>query len=435
MAAAAIPTASTTEAAAEARVARLHHFLLGPLVFLGAFVIIDIPYNVAFILAALAMAFGGWRISAPMTPMFVLTLVYIAGGLASLSQNFEAFVSNRYMVTIFFLACTCFYFAAILQEHTRRRLEIVRNATIVSAIIACFIGLLGFFDVAGLGAYLRVYEGRASGPFRDPNVFGSFLALPAMYLMQDILLGEKRGQWWRIIAFMLVALLVFLSFSRGSWVVLAVASIMLVALTLATEPAMRRRVAGMTVAAFVGFLLLLIALLSVDDIYAVFEQRARLLQSYDEGRTGRFGKILHSLGMLLESPNGLGPLRYYLYFFEDPHNVYVNGFANFGWVGGLAYLGLIVATCVVGFRMCFQNSPWRRETVAIWCALFTQILQGVQIDTNTWRHFNMMIGLIWGIGAAWAMMQRRAAARAQVSAPVAPVQAATIPASAFIAAR
>ncbi len=410
----------------------LHRFCLGALVFTGAFVVFEGPYNAAFIIAALVMFAAGARVTAPLAPFLLLTLIYVGGGLASLIAGaLGDFMSQRYVVTMFFLACTSFYFAIVLQEETSRRMAIIRNATLASAIIACFIGLVGFFDVGGLAESFRVYEGRASGTFRDPNVFGSFLIFPAILLMQDALVG-RPGLWWRAPSLMLVALMIFLTFSRGSWLAFAGAALILAALTLITERDKARRVAMMGLAAFAALALLVAAILSIDDIRAIFEQRAQLLQSYDEGRFGRFGKIIYSLPLLFDNPLGLGPLRYADTFFEDPHNVIINGFANFGWVGGSAYIALIVSTCYVGFRHALQPSPWRPDAIAVGGALFVQMLQGVQIDTNSWRHFNMMIGLIWGLTAAWATMRRRADRRA--SAPAAPIQTA-IPASAIIAAR
>ncbi|WP_342362745.1 O-antigen ligase family protein [Terrarubrum flagellatum] len=414
----------------------LHRLSLGLLVFTGAFVVFDGPYNAAFIFAAVVMIAGGARLNAPLAPMIVITLVYVMGGLASLiGNNLDDFIPQRYIFTMFFLACTAFYFAMVIQEETTRRIDIIRKATIASAVISCFIGLIGFFDVAGLAQYFRVYEGRASGTFRDPNVFGSFLILPAIFLLQDLIVG-RRGLWWRATAFLLIALMIFLSFSRGSWVAFALAGAMLFVLTAVTERDKAGRLMAMSLAALIVFALLAVAVLSIDDIRSVFEQRAKLLQSYDEGRFGRFGKLVYALPLMLENPNGLGPLRFRNFFFEDPHNVYLNGFVNFGWLGGLSYLALIVSTCVVGFKICMQPSPWRREAIAIFCSLFTQVLQGFQIDTNTWRHFNMMIGLIWGIMAAWTLMKKRAkeAPRAHSAPPPTAVQAA-IPASAIIAAR
>lgn len=380
---------------------RVQDFCLGLLVFTGAFVVIDGPYNAAFIIGAIIFAFAGFRITLPLMPFIIVTLLYFFGGLMSLMPYVDQFVPSRYIVTIFFLACTSFYFALQMQERTGERLEIIRNASIASAMISCFIGLIGYFDVAGLAQYFRVYEGRASGTFRDPNVFGSFLILPAIFLMQDLIVGLKRGLWWRGIAFFLIVIMIFLSFSRGSWVAFAGAAAVLIALTLLTDFERKGRIIAMGIVSLIFLALLIAVVLSVDDVRQVFEQRAKLTQSYDEGRTGRFGKMLLAIPMLLDHPNGLGPLRFSLYFFEDPHNTYVNGFTNFGWFGGISYLVLIGMTFYVSFKHVFQRSPWQRDAIAVWTTLLVHFVQGFQIDTNTWRHFNMMMGLIWGMAAAW----------------------------------
>lgn len=403
---------------------RVQNFCLVLLVFSGAFVVVDGPYNAAFILGAIIFALAGFRITLPLMPFFIVTLLYFFGGVLSLLPHIDEFISSRYIFTIFFLACTSFYFALQMQDRTQERLTIIRNASIASALISCFIGLIGYFDVAGLAQYFRVYEGRASGTFRDPNVFGSFLVLPAIFLMQDLIVGLKRGLWWRAIAFLLIVIMIFLSFSRGSWVAFAGAAGVLILLTLATDSERKGRILAMGMASLIFLAVMIVVVLSIDDVREVFEQRAKLTQSYDEGRTGRFGKILIAIPKLLDNPNGLGPLRFSLYFFEDPHNTYVNGFTNFGWLGGLSYLMLVVMTLYVGFRHVFQRSPWQREAIAVWSALLVHFIQGFQIDTNTWRHFNMMLGLIWGMAAMWTYLNWRANAqkkrlpRRDISQPV-----------------
>ena len=81
-----------------------------------------------------------------------------------------------------------------------------------------------------------------------------------------------------------------------------------------------------------------------------FYKRASATQDYDEGPTGRFGNQKRSLPMLVERPNGMGPLRFRLIFGLEPHNSYINAFASNGWLGGFAFLGLVLTTTFVGFR-------------------------------------------------------------------------------------
>ena len=46
------------------------------------------------------------------------------------------------------------------------------------------------------------------------------------------------------------------------------------------------------------------------------------------------------------------------------------------------------------------RTPWQGQTIALFCSFFATALQGVQIDTDHWRHFWMMLGCMWGMFAA-----------------------------------
>ena len=93
-------------------------------------------------------------------------------------------------------------------------------------------------------------------------------------------------------------------------------------------------------------------------------------------------------------------LRWRLTFGLDPHNSYIGGFANGGWLGGFAFLGLALATGYVGFRLCLSPSPVQRQAQIVWPALFIFFLQAFQIDIDHWRHVYMMMGMVWALEAA-----------------------------------
>jgi hypothetical protein len=182
---------------------------------------------------------------------------------------------------------------------------------------------------------------------------------------------------------------------------------------------MRRRilfsaaiVAGVSVVA-------ILLVLSNDQIREFFFQRATLTQDYDEGPTGRFGNQLRSIPMLLERPNGFGPLRFRLIFDLDPHNGFINAFASNGWLGGFSFIALILTTSFVGFRGSLTASPYLREMQVVWCATFVFFLQSLQIDIDHWRMFFVTFGAVWGIEAArvrWFDVKARAAMRAPPAA-------------------
>lgn len=398
--------------------ARIENGLLWLLGLSGAVVIVEpSPYDAMFLLILPLFLIGGMRLHLSSLAFIVPLVGFNIGGLLSVLPFFQESRSVFFVVTSIYLAFTSVFFACLMLERPVPRLNALLRGYVWAAVIASFAGLLGYFDVAGLGDVFTLY-GRASGTFKDPNVLSVFVILPLVFLAQDLLLRRRN--------FLLSALQfgvilfggVFLSFSRGAWAHAAVSLLLMVTLTFVLTPSLnlRRRI---TVIAALGGIVLIGAVAvaaSLEGVREMLETRASLDQSYDLGETGRFGNQLRSISELLERPNGFGPLRFRFYFPEDPHNVYVNAFASYGWTGGISYIVLILLTVVIGWRTVLARLPVQPYAIAIWSVLFVQILQGFQIDTDHWRHWYLMLGLIWGLFALEWRQRRSAPARRRIEA-------------------
>ncbi|MGL4975645.1 MAG: O-antigen ligase family protein, partial [Bosea sp. (in: a-proteobacteria)] len=357
------------------------------------------PYEVAFLLAFGVYALCGIRFSQKLLPMAVLLLLYNIGGTFSLIPWMDEPASVRFMAVSVYLMITSVFFAAIMADDPLGRLDTMRKGYLMAAWVAGTAGIIGYFNIGGSGSFLALY-GRASGTFKDPNVLGPFLVLPIVYLIQGILVG--RISLLRGFLFMSIPLFgLFLTFSRGAWGNLVLATALMMLLMFLTSPNANRRarIILISLACVLGIVAALGVALSFEGIRVIFEERASLEQSYDLGVTGRFGNQLRSIPLMLDNPNGLGPLRFRWHFPEDPHNVYINAFASYGWLGGISYAALTVATCYVGWRTVFQRTPWQNHAIAIWSVLFITILQGMQIDTDHWRHVYLLLGLTWGLAS------------------------------------
>ncbi|MBS7698833.1 O-antigen ligase family protein [Chelatococcus sp. YT9] len=383
------------------RLARLDSLTLWLFVFAGAFVLIEPSlYELLFPLALGVALLIGFRIPASAAPLIVLLTLFNMGGAFALMPYLDESRSVMFIVISIYLAMTSVFFASVLTHEPERRLETIRSALIWSAWPAGIAGLLGYFDVAGLGSIFTVY-GRASGTFKDPNVMGPYMVLPIVYIVQGFI--ERRSGALKTIVLLSVPLLaLFLSFSRGAWADLVGALGLLFALSFVTGATLAQR--RMMIVYALGCMAVLVVMLgialSIDGVREIFTMRASLSQDYDEGATGRFGNQLRSIPLLLDHVNGLGPLRFHYYFNADPHSVYINAFASYGWLGGLSYLTLIIATWVIAWRTVFRRSPLQSHAIAVWSALIVIIIQGFQIDTDHWRQFYLMLGLTWGIAAA-----------------------------------
>ncbi|WP_083269500.1 O-antigen ligase family protein [Bosea vaviloviae] len=357
------------------------------------------PYELIFLLAVFVFVLTGIRFSQKLVPLLCLLLLYNIGGAFSLIPWMDEPASVRFTAVSVYLMITAIFLAAIMADDTIARLETLRRGYVFAAWCAGLAGTLGYFNIAGLGDAFTLY-GRASGTFKDPNVLGPFLVVPIIFALQHILIG-RLGLMRGLVVMSLPLAALFLTFSRGAWGNLVASALLMVLLTFLTSPSASRRmrIVFLTAAALVLVVMALLIALSFENIRSVFEVRASLDQSYDQGVTGRFGNQLRSIPLLLGEPNGFGPLRFRWFFPEDPHNVYINAFASYGWLGGCAWLALMAATCHVGWALVFKRTPWQNHAIVLWSVLFITILQGVQIDTDHWRHVYLMLGLIWGLAA------------------------------------
>ena len=381
-------------------IASLQRGVLWLFVFCGCFALIEpSPYEVMFLVTVFIFLITGLRINAKVVPLIFILLIFNIGGIFSLIPFMDEAPSVRFIAVGIYLMFTSFVFAALMSDDAVNRLDTMAKALVASAWFAATAGIIGYFDIGGVGEYLTLY-GRAAGTFKDPNVFGPYLVLPVIFVMQAIIVG-RIGLVRGVLLMSVPVLGILLSFSRGAWGNLVGATLVLFALTFITSPNAIGR------ARVIGFSLLILAVaaaglmvaLSFEGIREVFNERASLNQSYDLGVQGRFGNQARSIGMLLEMPNGMGPLRFRWHFPEDPHNTYINAFASYGWIGGFSYIALVVVTMIVGWTAVFRRCVTQPYAIAVWSVLFITLLQGFQIDIDHWRHVYLMLGLIWGLRA------------------------------------
>ena len=360
------------------------------------------PYDFLALLAIPVWLAGGVSLHRALVPILLLWTVFEAAGFLALMPYWEEHDAQLYQLQSLYLFVTTVFFTVFFSERTLARGELCLKAFTAGAVVAALVGLVGYLNLGGLGPALTTYEGRVSGTFKDPNVFGSYLILSAAYLMQGLLLGTTRRPLLTFGSLLLVLVGVFVSFSRGSWGATLGALVLTTASGYVTVDTsrLRRRIVTMTGLAGLTALVTVGGMLSVPDVRTFFIQRAAVTQDYDDGVTGRFGNQLRSLPMLVERFEGFGPLRFRLIFGLEPHNSFIGGFANDGWIGGFAWIAITLTSCFVGFRLMFARSPFRRLAQVYAPTLFVLLVQGVQIDVDHWRQLFLCFGAVWGMEAA-----------------------------------
>ena len=359
------------------------------------------PYEGLFVVTALVFAVTGFSLPRPVAVLIVLLLLYNIGGVFALFPFITEKEPVFYIAITFYMSVTAIFFAGVFLTDTNRRFRIVESAWVFAAIIASLCGMAGYFDIAGSAEIFTLY-GRATGTFKDPNVLGPFLCGPAILLIEGFFTARLKHAFISLMALLVILAGIFFSFSRGAWGVTVLSAMLCGFLIFMTSSSaiIRMRVIVVGALGLVLIALILAAILSVESIRDFFFERFVLLQEYDEGPRGRFGKLASAVSLLLERPNGIGPLHFTDFFPEAPHNAYVNAFSSYGWLGGFAYLAFIACTFRMGWTAVWKRTPWQGTYIAIWSFTFVQYVQGLQIDTDHWRHLWMVVGITWGAGAA-----------------------------------
>ena len=359
------------------------------------------PYDLASLVAMPLWFLGGFTIHRSFIVFGFLIILYTITGFLALVPSWNNPDSSLYQYQSAYLVLTGLFYALYMGARTVARVELCLKAYTAGCLVAAVTGILGYFNVAGLGDEVFSHAGRASGTFKDPNVLGSYLVLAINYLALNLTLGRAKSVFLSSALLLVIFAGMFLSFSRGSYGATVFSFGLMIASVFFTtkDLRMKRRILIATAGAIAMVAAVVIVLLSIPETREFFNQRTAATQDYDEGSTGRFGNQLRSIPMLIERFMGFGPLRFRLTFELEPHNSYVGAFANNGWIGGFLFFLIVGVTVYIGLRLMFRDSPYQRQAQVVAPTLFALFLQGFQIDIDHWRFVFFMLGAVWGLEA------------------------------------
>ncbi len=299
-------------------------------------------------------------------------------------------------------------FAAFVAKSPRAHTELIFKAWTWAAVAAAFTALVGYFALLP-GAYdLFTKFDRASGTFKDPNVLGPFLIAPILYLLHVALQRSFLRMIVPLAVIGMLSLAVLLTFSRGAWMNLAVALTVYGYLALLTSKRATTRL-KLTALLFAGGLFaagLVAVALTSDTISSMFAERANLAMTYDVGPEGRFGGQEKAVELITENPLGIGAQEFTTrHHTEEVHNVYLSLMLNAGWLGGGVYWILVGLTLVLGFRHAMKDTETRPLFLVAYAAFVAVALEGLIVDTDHWRHFYLLMAIIWGLMSAGTLAE------------------------------
>lgn len=382
-------------------------------VLLSGFVLFEpAPYELL-----VAGMIGLWTITGaltvPRSVMFLLVtvLAFNIGGAISTMQMLTWEKAPLYVAISTFLGLSAVFFASLIARKPER-LELIFKAWTIAAVATSLAAIGGYFAIVpGAGAFV-LYD-RAKGFFEDPNVFAPYLALPTLYSVHLLLTRPARHLVSGILVSGILLAGVFLSFSRAGWGLLLASCMALVFAHLAHSRSnrFRLRLTLLTLLAVAGAAALLVVALQFESVRSIFFARAQVLQDYDASHFGRFERQLMGFMLATERPFGIGPMEFGRIYGEDPHNIWLKMLMAYSWLGFAAYATMILVTLGAGFRILFRDRPWQPYLLCAYIVFLGHVAMGAVIDTDHWRHFFLLLGIVWGCIALEAQHGRDTAAR------------------------
>lgn len=331
---------------------------------------------------------------------FVMWMIFVALGLAACSVSTNMGTAVTHQVVTLFLALGTFVLAGYIAQDPEPRFRLIMIFYIVGCLLAAAAAFAGYFRIIPSAYDLFTNYGRARGTFKDPNVLGAALA-PAIIATAWATLREPvRNAVIAAIVCLPLCLALLLTFSRGAWISTALS--LLVAAWLALVTTRRasdfRRLAIVAAIGTGTLIAVLGAALQLEAVQGLFQERASLDQSYDVGPEGRFGGQAKAVGLILENPFGIGTHTFRdTYHHEEAHNVYLSQFMNAGWIGGTLYAVSVFGTLAAGFYGLRRRNALQGPLIIATASFAGVVFEGFVIDTDHWRHFFILMALIWGL--------------------------------------
>jgi hypothetical protein len=321
-----------------------------------------------------------------------------------LLEDYQWGDSARMLATSWYLGLTAILFACIFSHDTMRRIATLRASYVAAGVVASLLGVAGYFTVffsiiPGLDIFSL--EDRAVAGFKDPNVLACFLIPPLTWLIQGFITDRIRLH--NLIAAIIIFIGLVLAFSRAAWLSFILSTALAMWLLFVTQQSRRTRYRLLLLMAIgvVVVAAVLVAISSIDVVGKMLADRSRL-QTYDLGSDNRARIFLwrDSLYEIFNHPFGMGPWGFAHYTGWDSHNSYLGTFLNNGWIGGSVYILLVVLTLYLGFRALCVRTPWQPFLIATYTPFIGLVFEAFVIDTDHWRHFYLLVGIIWGLAAA-----------------------------------
>ncbi len=382
---------------------RIYVALAGLAMAAGTVVLVEpAPYDLALILMLAAAALlNRLTFDASHRVPVVLLSCFAVSNLFSMLNARDMKVAIGYNAISVYLILTWVFFVGFAGYYGLRGVRALLSGYMIAGWVIAALSTLAFFRLIPYSdLFLRMQ--RASGLFKDPNVYGP-------YVVSVLVFGVAALQRYRITslrfasgltACVIAGIGIFLSFSRAAWINCAISLAFMLGLQLLYGLLKRRVPAGlMHILLALGIFAVAGALIGA----ALPRSTTRLLtvrlgsqglQNYDRDR---FDTQRRALLAVREEPIGIGAGQSEVVFEYSTHSMYIRILTEAGVAGFVAFYAFVALSFAraTSNALTLRNDFARGIFAALSACMLGTLINGLVIDTIHWRHFWFLLGLAW----------------------------------------
>jgi len=369
----------------------LSYFLFFTLA-VSSFVVIEpSPYDLLIILLlGIGFAFSNYSFSKEMVIPIIILSIFLISNLLSLFFVKATGPSIFFTAITFYLALTWIGIVGLSERITQSRMQFILHGYLLAACLSAIIGILAYFNLIPFSDLFLMY-GRAKALFKDPNVFGPFLVMPALFALsmterKDMPLKKKIFYY---LTFLVIVAAVIISFSRAAWANLLIS--LFIYLFLFKVNLFKRRIHTVL---FIGIIGIPVVLFIIQT--PLIEELLVSRLSYQNYDNERFGTQLAAFESGISNPLGMGSGQSEIFFQYSPHSLYARVFTENGLIGILSFVLFIIISTYKSFSS-YWNS--KREDGVFYIIIFASLIglsfNSFFVDTLHWRHFWLLLALAW----------------------------------------
>ena len=348
-------------------------------------------YDLLFMLfVVIGFLFSWYTFSRDTVFPLIIVCIFLLSNVLSLFVLMEIRSSLSFIGITIYLAFTWIGLVGIGAHFKPSTIQFIVKGYLLSACLSAIIGILAYLQLLPHSDLFLLF-GRAKALFKDPNVFGPFLVMPALFALSmteiEHLSTKKKGMYF--LAFLLLMSGIVLSFSRAAWGNFAI-SFFLYLLIVKREAVGKRR-KTMMLLGIIGIpaILLLIQTPAVEELFM-----SRLsYQNYDDDR---FDTQKEALVSGLDNPFGIGPGQSEYVFQYATHSLYARAITENGVIGLLSLVLLMMASILKSYQS-YQHSKGQGSIFfsVIFASLIGISFNSFFVDTLHWRHLWILLALAW----------------------------------------